>query len=73
MNVDRHANGEYICTASNGVGDPATASIFVEIQCRLTIITMKLSLEEKVSKIYQTHFNQEPYNDYTCPIKIPNF
>ena len=37
MNVDRHANGEYICTASNGVGVPATASIFVEIQFKFRI------------------------------------
>eukprot|EP00090_Calanus_glacialis_P044461 TRINITY_DN7935_c0_g1_i1.p1 TRINITY_DN7935_c0_g1~~TRINITY_DN7935_c0_g1_i1.p1 ORF type:complete len:540 (-),score=51.18 TRINITY_DN7935_c0_g1_i1:141-1760(-) len=32
VDVDRHANGEYICTASNGVGVPASASISVEIQ-----------------------------------------
>ena len=35
VNVDRHANGEYICTASNGVGEPANASIIVEIQCKI--------------------------------------
>jgi len=32
VNVDRHANGDYICTASNGVGMPASASISVEVQ-----------------------------------------
>jgi len=32
LDVDRHANGEYICTASNGVGIPASASMLVEIQ-----------------------------------------
>ena len=34
VNVDRHANGDYICTASNGVGMPASASISVEVQCK---------------------------------------
>ncbi|XP_071513518.1 protein amalgam-like isoform X3 [Panulirus ornatus] len=31
-NVDRHVEGTYICTASNGIGDPVSASMKIEVE-----------------------------------------
>ena len=31
--VDRQAEGEYVCTATNGVGQPAVASVTVSVLC----------------------------------------
>ncbi|KAK7079666.1 hypothetical protein SK128_026772, partial [Halocaridina rubra] len=30
-NVDRHVEGDYICTASNGIGDPDSTSMTIEV------------------------------------------
>lgn len=38
-NVDRHVEGTYICTASNGVGAPASTSMTVEVEYPPEIIT----------------------------------
>ena len=32
--VDRQAEGEYVCTAANGVGQPAVASVAVSVLCK---------------------------------------
>ncbi|KAG7173917.1 amalgam-like 2 [Homarus americanus] len=38
-NVDRHVEGTYICTASNGIGDPSSASMTVEVEYPPEVIT----------------------------------
>ena len=35
--VTRHEAGTYICVASNGVGDPAEATIRVNVECEIKI------------------------------------
>ena len=32
-NISREAAGSYRCTAVNGVGSPATADVFITVQC----------------------------------------
>ena len=32
--VDRQTEGEYVCTAANGVGQPAVASVSVSVLCK---------------------------------------
>ena len=34
VSVDRHAEGVYLCKASNGVGKNAVAVIEVEVECK---------------------------------------
>ena len=33
-NISREAAGSYRCTAVNGVGSPATADVFITVQCK---------------------------------------
>lgn len=37
-NVDRHVEGDYICTASNGIGDPDSTSMTIEVEYAPEII-----------------------------------
>ena len=36
--VTRHEAGTYICVASNGVGDPAEATIRVNVECEIQFV-----------------------------------
>ncbi|XP_071513616.1 protein amalgam-like isoform X4 [Panulirus ornatus] len=38
-NVDRHVEGTYICTASNGIGDPSSVSMKIEVEYPPEVIT----------------------------------
>lgn len=40
--VDRHVEGTYTCTADNGIGEPATASMSVIVDYEPEIITEKV-------------------------------
>lgn len=33
-NVDRHKGGVYICTANNGVGQPASSQVILHVLCK---------------------------------------
>lgn len=33
-NMDRHKGGTYICTANNGVGQPASAQVVLHVLCK---------------------------------------
>lgn len=37
-NIDRGAAGLYQCTAVNGVGSPATADVFITVQCKCLLL-----------------------------------
>lgn len=43
-NVDRHVEGTYICTASNGIGDPVSASMQVEVEYPPEVTTEQVNL-----------------------------
>ena len=36
VNAGRLDRGSYICTASNGIENPATASAYLDVQCKYT-------------------------------------
>lgn len=40
--VDRHVEGTYICSASNGIGDPKSAAMSVIVNYAPEIITEKV-------------------------------
>lgn len=41
--VDRHVEGTYVCTASNGVGQPSATTMAIEVQYPPDIITEEVS------------------------------
>lgn len=43
-NVDRHVEGTYICTASNGIGDPSSASMTIEVEYPPEVTTSQAML-----------------------------
>ncbi|XP_064105256.1 protein amalgam-like isoform X2 [Macrobrachium nipponense] len=43
-NVDRHVEGTYICTASNGVGPPSSTSMSIEVEYPPEIVTEETML-----------------------------
>ena len=40
--VDRHVEGSYTCTASNGVGEPASSTMTLLVEYQPEIITEKV-------------------------------
>ena len=41
--VDRTTEGEYVCTAANGVGQPAVASVSVSVLCKYIRLSVRTS------------------------------
>ena len=41
--IDRHAEGNYVCTADNGIGEPATASMEVMVEYAPEVTPDKVS------------------------------
>lgn len=37
-NMDRHKGGTYICTADNGVGQPATSLVVLHVLCEYPLV-----------------------------------
>ena len=46
-NVDRHVEGNYICSASNGIGEPTTASMIVQVNHSPEIVTEQVGYTVK--------------------------
>lgn len=40
-NVDRHKGGVYICTANNGVGQPASSQVVLHVLCKYMLMRKK--------------------------------
>ena len=53
--VDRHVEGTYVCTADNGVGEPASASMAITVSYKPEIITEKV---HRLSTNPTTHSEQ---------------
>lgn len=45
--VDRHVEGTYVCTADNGIGNPASASMSISVSYPPEIITEKVCIERE--------------------------
>lgn len=41
-NVDRHKGGVYICTANNGVGQPASSQVVLHVLCKYMKMTVSV-------------------------------
>ncbi|XP_045121071.1 limbic system-associated membrane protein-like isoform X2 [Portunus trituberculatus] len=62
--VDRHVEGTYICTADNGIGDPASASMAITVSYKPEIITEKTTVRtgegDKVELVCIVHARPAP-------------
>lgn len=48
LNVDRTAAGLYVCTADNGVGEPVSRTVTVNVRCKLRSVTLHTSSLDNV-------------------------
>lgn len=49
-NMDRHKGGVYICTANNGVGEPALSQVSVHVLCECSFVFIKIIY--KINRVY---------------------
>lgn len=48
--MDRHKGGVYICTANNGVGEPALSQVSVHVLCECSFVFIKIIY--KINSVY---------------------
>lgn len=56
--IDRHQSGVYQCTASNGVGDPVTVDMQLDVLCKhlknlVVSVTRYKKLTKKISFLFR--------------------
>lgn len=59
--IDKGGTGTYQCLANNGVGRPATAYVFVTVQCKYYLVLLTFSVFALKQCCYnELYFFQEP-------------
>ncbi|KAK8376395.1 hypothetical protein O3P69_009795 [Scylla paramamosain] len=67
--VDRHVEGTYTCTADNGIGDPASASMSITVSYKPEIVTEKTTVRtgegDKVELVCIIHARPAPQVEWS--------
>ena len=58
-NVNRHVEGTYVCTANNGVGEPSSAEIKLQVEYRPEINPEQVIIEIYLLKV-SMHYITKP-------------
>ena len=56
----KHDEGVYRCTASNGIGNPATADVFISVHCKSQLWVLPPNEEDSSVN--------DPNSKYTCAL-----